>query len=166
MTFKSLIRTFLISLCASIAFILIQPLFEMTTLTSKHSAAYVNLGGYNEVAAVLLSWIVHVSVSFVYGGMSTLIYHYNQSMLMTISQVIILGWLTTLIATPANEWVIKFITTRHFTSISLLPPPHSEWDAKLWSHILFFILVVSGLWLAKVTTQLKELALKTNETQV
>lgn len=163
MTCKSLFNTFLISLFASIAFILIQPLFGMATLTSRHAEAYNNLGGYSEFTAISLSWIVHVSVSVAYGFLSALIYHFNRSIIVTLAQIVILGWVTTLIATPANEWVIKFITTGQLTSISSLSQLNTELGAKFWLHILFFVLIVSGLWLAKVLSQMKALPFEKDE---
>ena len=166
MTPHKLITALLISVAASVAFILIQPLFGMTTLTSRHAEAYINLGGYSEITAVFLSWIVHVSVSVAYGFVSALIYHYGRSIIVTLGQVVVLGWLSTLIATPANEWVIKFITTGQLTSISSLSSLNTALGAKFWLHILFFVLITSGLWLAKVLSQMKELTYETNETQI
>lgn len=150
MKINTFTTTFLIGLVASIAFIIIQPFFGMLTLTSRHASTYINLGGYNETVAVALSWLVHVSVSIFYTLISSLIYNFNHSLLFSFGQVISLGWLTTLIATPANEWVVKLITTGQFTAINSLAALNTQIGPKLWLHILFFALVLGGLWFARL----------------
>lgn len=146
---KTLIMTLVIGLMASIAFILIQPLFGMSTLTSRHAAAYVTLGGYDPTSALVLSWVVHVGVSLFYAFLSNLIFIFNSSLSVNLIQIAVLGWITTLIATPANEWVVKLVTTKQFPSISSLSALNTDVGPKLWLHVLFFVLIVGGLWLAK-----------------
>jgi hypothetical protein len=146
------INTFLIGLVSSIAFIMIQPLFGMLSLTSRHASAYINLGGYNETLALVLAWFLHISVSIFYTFISTAIFYFNHSILVSFGQVIILGWLTTLIATPANEWVVKLITTEKFTAINSLSALNTQVGPKLWLHILFFTFVLCGLWLTRLIT--------------
>ncbi|MFA0182670.1 hypothetical protein OAW_01890 [Vibrio cyclitrophicus ZF170] len=146
---KTLIMTLVIGLMASIAFILIQPLFGMSTLTSRHAAAYVTLGGYDPTSALVLSWVVHVGVSLCYAFLSNLIFMFNSSLSVNLIQIAVLGWITTLIATPANEWVVKLVTTKQFPSISSLSALNTDVGPKLWLHILFFVLIVGGLWVAK-----------------
>ena len=109
---NTLIMTFFVGLMASIAFILIQPLFGMSTLTSRHASAYVTLGGYDPTSALVLSWVVHVGVSLCYAFLSNLIFIFNSSLSVNLIQIAVLGWITTLIATPANEWVVKLVTTK------------------------------------------------------
>ncbi len=141
-----LVSSIVIGLFASIAFILIQPFFGMLTLTSRHAAAYVEIGNYNASGAMALSWALHIGVSIIYTLVSLSIYHVNRSILVNFLQVIILGWATTLIATPANEWVVKFITTGQLSSLSSLSDLNTQVGPKLWLHILFFVLVISGAW--------------------
>lgn len=150
MNIKNFNTIFLIGIFSSIAFIVIQPLFGMLTLTSRHASAYVNLGNYNETAAVALSWLVHVSVSIFYTFISSIIYNFKPSYLVSFGQVISLGWLTTLLATPANEWVVKLMTTGQFTAINSLSGLNTDIGPKLWLHILFFVFVLSGLGLARL----------------
>jgi hypothetical protein len=106
---NTLIMTLVVGVMASIAFILIQPLFGMSTLTSRHASAYVTLGGYNPTSALVLSWVVHVGVSLCYAFLSNLIFIFNSSLSVNLIQIAVLGWITTLIATPANEWVVKLV---------------------------------------------------------
>ena len=146
---NTIITAFIVGLVASIAFILIQPIFGMSTLTSRHAAAYINFGGYSPTPALLLSWFVHISVSITYAILSTLIFSFNSSVLVSSIQIIVLGWITTLIATPANEFVVKLVTTEKFPALSSLSAINTDVGPKLWLHILFFGFIVSGLWVAK-----------------
>jgi hypothetical protein len=139
-----------IGLIASIAFILIQPFFGMVTLTSRHASAYLNNGAYSETSALIVSWMVHVGVSIFYALLSTIIFNINHSILVSFGQVIVLGWLTTLAATPANEFVVKFITTEQFPALSSLSALNTEVGPKLWLHILFFAFVLAGVWLTRI----------------
>jgi hypothetical protein len=155
MNTKDFTNIFLIGIFSSIAFIVIQPLFGMLTLTSRHASAYINVGNYNETTAIVLSWLVHSSVSVFYTFITSIIYNFNASYLVSVAQVIILGWLTTLSATPANEWVVKLITTGQFTSITSLSELNTEIGPKLWLHILFFAFVLTGLGLTRLISSPK-----------
>lgn len=146
---STITTTFFIGLISAIAFILIQPLFGMSTLTSRHAAAYMNIGGYDKSTAIILSWCVHISVSLFYTYISLLIYKLNSSSVVNIVQIVFLGWVTTLLATPANEWVVKLITTQQLPSISALSALNTEIGPKLWLHIMFFVLIIIGLTLSK-----------------
>lgn len=148
------IKAIFIGIVASIVFILIQPFFGLSTLTSRHAAAYVNLGGYNETVALILSWFVHVSVSTAYAILSAFIFSINSTIAVSTIQVFVLGWVTTLIATPANEWVVKLVTTQTFPDISSLASINTELGAKFWLHVMFFVLVIVGLYLGKVKSKL------------
>lgn len=149
------IKAILIGLIASIAFILIQPFFGLATLTSRHAAAYVSLGGYNETVALILSWVVHVSVSIAYAILSTLIFSINSSLIISSIQVLVLGWITTLIATPANEWVVKLVTTQKLPDISALAPVNTDIGPKFWLHVMFFVFVMIGLYVVKIKRKIK-----------
>lgn len=150
MNTNTLITTFFIGIFASIAFILIQPLFGMLTLTSRHAAAYIELGNYNTIVAMTLSWVVHISVSIFYTFISLSIYNFNHSISVSFLQTIVLGWITTLIATPANEWVVKLITTGQLTAITSLADLNTQVGPKLWLHILFFAIVIFGFSFTKL----------------
>lgn len=147
---NTLITAFVVGLIAGIAFILVQPLFGMATLTSRHAAAYVNYGAYSETAALILSWFVHIGVSIFYALLSTLIFNFNHSLLVSVGQTISLGWLSTLIATPANEWVVKLVTTAQFPAFNSLAALNTQIGPKLWLHLLFFAFVLGGLYLTRI----------------
>jgi hypothetical protein len=143
---NTIITALIIGLIAGIAFILIQPLFGMATLTSRHADAYINMGAYSEIFALVLSWLVHISVSVIYALVSSVIFNYNHSMLVSFVQVMVLGWITTLIATPANQWLIKLITSGEFLSLSSLSGLNTQVGPKLWLHIMFFVFILVGLY--------------------
>tara|TARA_B100001063_G_C16646112_1_gene493437 strand:- start:222 stop:692 length:471 start_codon:yes stop_codon:yes gene_type:complete len=149
MDLKKLNTAVLIGLLASIVFILLQPLFGMSTLTSRHASAYIESGNYSEIMAAVLAWAVHISVSVFYAVLASVIYNINASYIVSFVQIVVLGWLTTLIATPANEWVIKLVTTGQYTAISALSNVNTDVGPKLWLHIMFFVLVILGLSLAR-----------------
>jgi len=132
---------------ASIAFILIQPLFGMSTLTSRHALAYVTQGGYTQESAMIIAWCVHISVSIGYALLSSIIMTISQRYWVSLGQIIVLGWLTTLIATPANEWVVKWVNSGKFTALSDLAHVNTHLDAKFWLHIVFFVFIVLQLTL-------------------
>lgn len=144
---KVILTALIVGLIASVAFIFIQPLFGMLTLTSRHAAAYVKLGEYDASTALLLSWFVHMSVSVFYAMLSTIIFNVNRTWLVNITQVVALGWITTLTATPANEFVVKLITSLQFPDLGTLSAVNTEIGPKLWLHIMFFGVVIAGVWL-------------------
>ena len=96
-----------------------------------------------------LSWVVHISVSVFYTFISLSIYNFNNYISVSFVQILVLGWITTLIATPANEWVVKFITTGQLTTISSLSDLNTQVGPKLWLHVLFFGLVIVGITFTK-----------------
>ena len=152
---KSIITAMLVGIIASFVFILVQPLFGMTSLTSRHAAAYVALGGYGATSAMILSWVVHISVSVAYTLLSFIVITLNRSWLVNLLQVIIFGWITTLTATPANELVVRWITTEKFPALSSLAALNMEVGPKLWLHLIFFGFIVMGLFLTSVKTNNK-----------
>lgn len=147
---NTIITALVVGLIASIAFILVQPFFGMATLTSRHAAAYVHYGTYSDTAALILSWVVHIGVSIFYALLSTMIFNFNHSFLVSVGQMIGLGWLTTLIATPANEWVVKLVTTAQFPAFNSLTALNTQIGPKLWLHMLFFGFVLGGLYLTRI----------------
>jgi hypothetical protein len=150
---NTFITAIVVGIIASIAFILVQPIFGIATLTSRHADAYVTLGAYSECTALVLSWFVHVSVSIFYAVLSSVIFNINSSSIANVGQVLVLGWITTLTATPANEWVVKLITTEQIPAFSSLSALNTSVGPKLWLHILFFAFIVVGLIFAKSNQQ-------------
>lgn len=152
---SSIITAAIIGLIASIIFILVQPIFGLSTLTSRHAFAYVTLGEYSELAALMIAWFVHISVSIAYSELSSIIFNLNSSLKINVIQVLFFGWLTTLIATPANEFVVKLVTTQKLPDLSSLAGVNMEIGPKFWLHIVFFVFVMIGLLLTKNKTILK-----------
>lgn len=142
----TLFTAFWLGLLAGIAFIIAQPFFGMSTLTSRHAAAYIN-GGYVETTALMLSWFVHLSVSIFYALLSYLTYRVNQSVLANLSQMFAFGWLTTLLATPANQWVVELINSRAIPGFAHLAPFNTDIGPKFWLHVLFFAFVIAQIYL-------------------
>lgn len=52
--------------------------------------------------------------------------------------MIVLGSITTLTATPANEFVVKLITSKSFPAFDTLSALNTRMGPKLWLHILHF----------------------------
>jgi hypothetical protein len=149
----NIFSTFFVGLIASIAFIIAQPFFGMSTLTSRHAVAYI-AGGYNETVAMVLSWIVHITVSIIYAYISAIIFSMNRSILASVGQIALLGWITTMLATPANEWVVKLVNTQSIPSFDNLSAINTDIGPKFWLHILFFAFIVGGLWLVRIKNRL------------
>ncbi|MGJ8581270.1 MAG: hypothetical protein ACSHWR_03030 [Psychromonas sp.] len=149
MNIKRLLIAAVVGIISSVIFIIVQPWLGMSTLTSRHASAYVNLGGYDPSLAVVIAWCVHVSVSVAYAQLSSIIFNINDSMKVNVIQVLFFGWLTTLIATPANELVVKLVTTQQFPKLTSLQGLNFEVGPKLWLHLLFFVFVIIGLMMSK-----------------
>jgi hypothetical protein len=93
---------------------------------------------------------VHIGVSIFYALISALILNINHSPLVNCLQIIVLGWLTTILATLANEFVVKAVTTLQFPALNSLSALNTETGPKLWLHFMFFMMVVAGLWFVKL----------------
>lgn len=129
-------------------FVVIQPLFGMETITSRHASAYVSQGGYTLATATLIAWTLHTLVSVVYALALVMIVKIKTSIGWRLAQIAGLGWISTVVATPANVFAIKAITTLSFPDFSSLPALNMEMGAKLWLHVIFFVLVLLSLYLA------------------
>ncbi len=136
-----------------VLFIYVQPLFGMSPLTDRHAAAYTKLSDISPSMAIVIAWTAHLLVSIGYGiatGIALYISNMTSKKLLTFSlqfglQIVALGWLTTVIAGPANQLIVRLVTSNGFPSLEGLPPLNFNLDAKLALHLMFF--VVSGLFL-------------------
>ncbi len=137
----------IIGILASILFIVIQPMFGIDTITGRHTQAYVSQGNYTVATATIIAWAVHVIVSVFYALASVIIFRINSSFIVSSVQIMVLGWVSTLLATPANVFVITAITTQSLPDLSSIPPLNMALGAKFWLHIIFFVLVVVTLHL-------------------
>lgn len=159
---KTLLESLLIGTFAAIVFIIVQPMFGMLTLTSRHSTAYTEIGNYAPGIALILSWLVHIGVSVFYTFVSLTIYKLNNSTFANVLQIAFLGWVTTLLATPANEWVVRFITSGKFAELSSLSGLNTEIGPKLWLHVFFFLLLVISFWVIQTKSSILQNTLSIN----
>jgi len=132
-----------------VLFIYVQPLFGMSPLTDRHAAAYTKLSDIGPSMAIVIAWAAHLLVSIGY-GIATGLALYLSNMISNISskkslafglQIIALGWFTTVIAGPANQLIVRFVTSGGFPSLSGLPPLNFNADAKLVLHLIFFLVI-------------------------
>jgi magnesium-transporting ATPase (P-type) len=144
---SQIIKYSLISgIVAGVLFIAFQSLFAMGTITGRHAQTYMELGAYSILQASVMAWLVHLLVSIAYASVSTIIFAINPSIWVSIAQTVALGWVTTLLATPANVFVMKLLGTLSVPALSSLPPVNTSVDAKLVLHIAFFVLVIAILY--------------------
>lgn len=132
-----------------VLFIYVQPLFGMSPLTDRHAAAYTKLSDISPSMAISIAWAAHLLVSIAYGiatGIALLISKMaSRSLLTYILQIVALGWFTTVIAGPANQLIVRLVTSKSFPSMDNLPPLNFNFDAKLALHLIFFLFI--GLFL-------------------
>jgi len=136
-----------------VLFIYVQPLFGMTPLTDRHAAAYTKLSNIGPSMALVIAWAAHLLVSVCYGIATGLALYISNKISNTTSkklltfglQIFALGWFTTVIAGPANQLIVRLVTSNGFPSLDGLPPLNFNFDAKLVLHLIFFLVI--GLFL-------------------
>jgi len=148
-TQKTLFVSAIIGFIVGIAFIFVQPLFGMSPLTGRHAAGYMKLGSMSETSALLTAWSIHLFISVCYGLATGIALKISKKVVPFILQVFALGWLTTLIAPPANALIVKLVGTGAFPALSSLPALNYSIDAKLILHIVFFGVIAIILWAYK-----------------
>ena len=142
---KSLLIGALTGFLVGVLFIYIQPLFGMSPLTDRHAAAYTKLSDIIPSMAIVIAWTAHLLVSIGYGIATGIALFISKNLLTFGLQIVAMGWLTTVIAGPANQLIVRLVTSNGFPSLEGLPPLNFNLDAKLALHLMFF--VVSGLFL-------------------
>jgi hypothetical protein len=138
---KSLIIGAFIGLIVGVLFIYVQPYFGMTTLTSRHAGAYVKLSDITPSIASIIAWSAHLFVSVGYGVVTAIALFISKNLIVFGLQTLVLGWFTTVIAGPANELIIRLVTSNHFPSFTGLPALNFNFDAKLALHVVFFAVI-------------------------
>ena len=146
---KILFISSIIGLIIGVAFIYVQPLFGMSPLTNRHAAGYMKLGYMSEGSAIFVAWSIHLFISICYGLATGIALIISKKVVPFILQVFALGWLTTLIAPPANALIVKLVGTGAFPALSSLPALNYSIDAKLILHIVFFGVIAIILWAYK-----------------
>jgi hypothetical protein len=132
-----------------ILFIIGQSALDMGSITSRHAQSYIQIGGLSTYTAIALAWFVHIGVSIVYALISVSLYAVSKLLWVSGVQVLLLGWLTTLIATPANVYVMKLVNEKAFPPLNDLPGIHTGLDIKFFLHVLFFVLVLISAYAAE-----------------
>lgn len=130
-----------IGFIVGVLFIYVQPLFGMSPLTDRHAAAYVKLSDLSPSVAIVIAWFAHLLVSAAYGFASAVALLISRNLLSYLLQIVVLGWFTTVIAGPANELIVRLVTTKGLPSLEKLPALNFNLDAKLALHLIFFLTI-------------------------
>lgn len=138
---KLIILTLIIGTIAGILFIILQPSFGMSTLTSRHAEHYFQIGHYSATTAVVMAWLIHLVVSLIYALMVLFVYQLSRHKLFVSLSVLLLGWITTVIAPVANFMVINMVSNGTLAGINKWPPLNFSLDEKLILHVLFFAFI-------------------------
>lgn len=146
----------IIGIVAGVLFIIVQPVLGMSTLTSRHADAYIELGQYTSSIATFVAWSVHLLVSVFYAVGAAIVFRLSSHFAVSAAQTLLLTWLTTLIAPPANALVIKLLTTGQFPILKSLPSINTQLDVKFILHLVFFVFVIIGLYGLDKSMRLKK----------
>ena len=142
---KILLIGAIIGFIVGVLFIYVQPLFGMSPLTDRHAAAYVKHSNMNPSVAIVIAWLAHLLVSTAYGFASAAALLISRNLFSYLLQIFVLGWFTTVIAGPANQLIVRLVTTKGFPSLEKLPALNFNLDEKLVLHLIFFLVI--GLFL-------------------
>lgn len=132
----------IIGFIVGVLFIYVQPLFGMSPLTDRHAAAYVKLSDMSPFVAIVIAWFAHLLVSTAYGFASAVALLISRNIFSYLIKIIVLAWFTTVIAGPANQLIVRLVTTKGFPSFEKLPVLNFNIDAKLALHLIFFFVIV------------------------
>ncbi len=138
----------LLGLVVGVLFILVQPWFSMDTLTSRHAAAYQQLGGWSALPAMLIAWVAHLAVSVFYGLMSGIVVITVLRLPLVALLTLAFSWATTVIAPPANAIIVQLISFQGVDS-SQLPALNFNLDEKFVLHLAFFAAITAALYVFK-----------------
>lgn len=136
----------IIGFIVGVLFIYVQPLFGMSPLTDRHAAAYVKLSDMSPFVAIVIAWFAHLLVSTAYGFASAVALLISRNIFSYLIKIIVLAWFTTVIAGPANQLIVRLVTTKGFPSFEKLPVLNFNIDAKLALHLIFFFVIVLFLF--------------------
>lgn len=134
----------LIGLVVGVLFILVQPWFGMDTLTSRHAAAYQQLGGWSATPALFIAWLAHLAVSVAYGWMGGVVVMAVSRWSVIALWTVVFSWVTTVIAPPANALIVQLVSFQQLTA-SKLPPLNFSFDEKLALHFVVFGAITAAL---------------------
>ncbi len=134
----------LLGLVVGVLFILVQPLFGMDPLTSRHAAAYQKLGGWSAAPAWAIAWFAHLAVSVAYGLMSGLLVITATRWPWMVLGTLAFGWVTTVIAPPANAIIVQWVSVQRL-DLGNLPALNLALDEKFVLHLAFFAVITAIL---------------------
>ena len=100
----------LLGAIVGVLFIIVQPLFGMDTLTSRHAAAYQQLGNWSAFPAMIIAWFAHLAVSVFYGLLCGIVVLKYARLSHVVLFTLAFSWLTTLIAPPANALIVQLVS--------------------------------------------------------
>lgn len=138
---KTLIIGAIIGFLVGVLFIFVQPIFGMSPLTDRHAAAYVKLGDISPSIAIIIAWSAHLLVSTAYGITTAIALLISKNPGVFALLIAVLGWFTTVIAGPANQLIVRVVTSKSFPSMANLPALNFNLDAKLSLHLIFFLFI-------------------------
>ena len=138
----------LLGLIVGVLFILVQPLFGMDTLTSRHASLYQKLGNWSAIPALVIAWFAHLVVSVLYGLMSGIVVIKFVQLRFVVLFTLAFSWVTTVIAPPANAIIVQLVSFQNIQSDNL-PGLNFNLDEKFVLHLLFFGVITSALYVYK-----------------
>ena len=136
----------LLGAVVGVVFIVVQPFFGMDTLTSRHAAAYQQLGHWGSISAITIAWAAHLAVSVFYGLLSGVVILRTTRLAFIALFTLAFSWLTTVIAPPANAMIVQFVSFQRI-NIDQLPAVNFSLDVKFVLHLLFFAVISAVLYL-------------------
>lgn len=131
-----------------VVFIIIQPLFGMDTLTSRHAAAYQKLGAWSSISAISIAWAAHLAVSVFYGLLSGLVISITSRLGIAALFTLAFAWLTTIVAPPANAAIVQLVSFQQL-QVDKLPALNFSFDVKFVLHLVFFSAITAALLIYK-----------------
>ena len=142
---RLLLLASLLGAIMGVVFIIVQPMFGMDTLTSRHAAAYQQLGNWTAAPAIFIAWVAHMAVSIFYGLLSGLVILKFPTLKMISLFALAFTWITTLIAPPANAAIVQLVSFQQL-QIEKLPALNFSFDVKFVLHLLFFAVISAVLY--------------------
>lgn len=140
----------MLGVVAGVVFILIQPMFGMDTLTSRHAGSYQTLGDWGRVTAIIIAWTAHLAVSVFYGLLCGVLLLSTMRLTRIALFTLIFTWITTVIAPPANAMIVQLVSFQHL-QLEKLPGLNVSLDVKFWLHFLFFAAITAVLYAYRKT---------------
>ena len=150
-----LLMAALFGVVMGIIFIVVQPWFGMDTLTSRHAAAYQQLGDWSSGPAITIAWAAHLVVSIFYGVLSGIVILKTSKVWIITLFTLAFSWLTTVVAPPANTMIVQLVSFQQL-QIDQLPSVNFSLDVKFVLHLVFFAAITIALYFYKQLSTQKD----------